>query len=114
MIGKKNIENVLRGDTFYQYPFQIVIDGTPLNLTGAVIKMDIKKDVHSNPALSLTSVGSNGISITNAINGQFSIEEQIFTIPAFSYQYDIQITLSNGKVKTYIGGIFQVVDTITQ
>ncbi len=113
MIGKLNIQ-ALRGDTFKEYPFEILIDNVALNLTGAVIKMDIKKDACSLPALTLTSVSNNGITITDAVNGEFKINQQIISIPAGNYQYDIQITLSNGAVNTWVGGLFQVINTITQ
>ena len=113
MIGKLNIQ-ALRGDTFKEYPFEILIDNVALNLTGAIIKMDIKKDACSLPALTLTSVSNNGITITDAVNGEFKINQQIISIPAGNYQYDIQITLANGAVNTWVGGLFQVINTITQ
>ena len=113
MIGKLNIQ-ALRGDTFKEYPFEILIDNVALNLTGAAIKMDIKKDACSLPALTLTSVSNNGITITDAVNGEFKINQQIISIPAGNYQYDIQITLANGAVNTWVGGLFQVINTITQ
>ena len=113
MIGKLNIQ-ALRGDTFKEYPFEILIDAVALDLTGAVIKIDLKKDACSLPAISLTSVASAGITITDAVNGQFSINEQIFTIPAFNYQYDIQITLADATVNTWVGGLFQIINTITE
>lgn len=113
MIGKLNIQ-ALRGDTFKEYPFEILIDNVALNLTSAVIKMDIKKDACSLPTLTLTSVSNNGITITDAVNGEFKINQQIISIPAGNYQYDIQITLANGTVNTWVGGLFQVINTITQ
>lgn len=113
MIGKLNI-TALRGDTFKEYPFEILINSVPLDLTGVVIKIDLKKDACSLPALTLTSVESNGITITDALNGRFKINEQIINIPAFNYQYDIQITLADATVHTWVGGLFQVINTITE
>lgn len=113
MIGRLNIQ-ALRGDTFKEYPFEILIDSVALDLTGAIIKIDLKKDACSLAVLTLTSVASAGITITDAINGLFSINEQIFTIPAFNYQYDIQITLADETVHTWVGGLFQIINTITE
>jgi len=113
MIGKLNIQ-ALRGDTFKSYEFEILIDSQKLDLTDAVVKIDIKKDACSLPALTLTSVNDNGIIITEPENGRFKIIEQIINIPAFNYQYDIQITLANGTVNTWVGGLFQVINTITE
>ncbi len=113
MIGKLNI-TALRGDTFKEYPFEILINTLPLDLTDAVIKMDIKKDACSLPALTLTSVNDNGITITDDVNGRFKINEQIINIPAGNYQYDIQITLADLTVHTWVGGLFQIINTITE
>lgn len=113
MIGILNIQ-ALRGDTFKEYPFQILINSVPLDLTDAVIKIDIKKEPCYLPVLTLTSVASNGITITDAVNGRFVINQQIINIPAFSYKYDVQITLADGTVNTFVGGLFQVINTITE
>ena len=113
MIGILNLI-AQRNATFNEVPFEILIDDVPLDLTGAVIRMQVKKDACSTALLTLTSVESDGITITNASLGQFKINEQIITIPTCNYQYDIQITLDSGEVKYYVGGLFQVVKTITE
>jgi len=112
MIGILNLI-AQQGDTFNEVPFEILIDGDALDLTNAIIKMQIKKDACSSAVLSLTSVDDAGITITNALNGQFKINEQIINIKSCNYQYDIQIDI-NGVIKTYVGGLFQVVKTITE
>lgn len=112
MIGILNLI-AQRGDTFDEVPFEILIDAVPLDLTDAIIKMQVKKDACASAVLSLTSVGNAGITITNAINGQFKINEQIINIHACNYRYDIQIEI-DGEIKTYVGGLFQVINTITE
>lgn len=112
MIGILNLI-AQRNATFNEVPFEILIDGDPLDLTDAVIRMQVKKDACSSPVLTLTSIENDGITITNAVNGLFKINEQIISIPSCSYEYDIQITLESGEVKYYVGGLFQVVKTIT-
>lgn len=112
MIGILNLI-AQQGDTFNEVPFEILIDGDALDLTNAIIKMQIKKDACSSSVLSLTSVDDAGITITNASLGQFKINEQIINIKSCNYQYDIQIDI-NGVIKTYVGGLFQVVKTITE
>jgi hypothetical protein len=103
-----------RGDTFAEVPFQINVNTVPLDLTGAVIRMQLRTDYGGDVYLELTSVDSNGITITNAANGEFKINETIIELEAFSYKYDIQITLSNGEVKTWIEGIFNVSNDVTR
>jgi hypothetical protein len=112
MIGILNLQ-AQRNATFNEVIYDVTIDGTPLDLTGAVIRMQVKKDACSSAVLTLTSVSSAGITITDAVNGQFKINEQIITIPTCNYEYDIQITLASGEVDYYVGGLFQVVKTIT-
>ena len=112
MIGTLNLITQ-RGDTFDEVPFEILIDDNYLDLTDAIIKMQVKKDACSSAVLSLTSVDNDGITITNGTLGQFKINEQIINIPACNYRYDIQIEI-DGVVNTYVGGLFQVVNTITQ
>jgi hypothetical protein len=104
-----------KGDTFNEVAFEVKKNGTAINLTGATIKMQLRKlysDVSA--ALSLTSASSAGITITNASAGQFKINEQIIDIEVFNYVYDIQFTLSSGEVKTYVKGGFNVTPEVTR
>jgi len=104
-----------KGDTFNEVAFEVKKNGTAINLTGATIKMQLRKQYSDVSAvLSLTSVGSAGITITNATAGQFKINAQIIDIEVFNYVYDIQFTLSNGEVKTYVKGGFNVTPEVTR
>lgn len=103
-----------RGDTFSEVPFQINVNTVPLDLTGAVIRMQLRTDYGGDVYLDLTSVESNGITITNPTNGEFKINDIIIDIQPLSYKYDIQITLSNGEVKTWITGIFNILNNVTR
>lgn len=105
----------IKGDTFDAVNFEIKKDGVAIDLTGATIKMQLRKNANDvSPALSLTSVSSAGITITSATLGQFSINQQIINIEVGNYQYDIQITLASGVVKTYIAGAFNITQEITR
>jgi hypothetical protein len=104
-----------KGDTFNQVAFEVKKNGTAINLTGATIKMQLRKlYTDTTAALSLTSASSAGITITNASAGQFKINEQIIDIEVFNYVYDIQFTLSSGEVKTYVKGGFNVTPEVTR
>lgn len=105
----------IKGDTFEEVAFQLNVNGSAASLTGAVIKMQLRKNyTDTTAALSLTSVGSAGITITNASAGQFKINKQIIDIEVYNYVYDIQITFSNGEVKTYIQGGFNITNDVTR
>jgi hypothetical protein len=104
----------IKGDTFDEVAFSIKINNIVLDLTGAVIKMQLKKSSDLTIALlSLTSVAAAGITITNATGGLFKINQQIIDIEVFNYAYDIQLTLASGVVKTYVSGTFSISKEIT-
>lgn len=104
-----------KGDTFDEVPFELKVNTVVVNLTGAVIKMQLRKwDNLTNAALSLTSVSSAGITITDATAGKFKINSQIIDIDPYTYVYDIQITLSSGVVRTYVSGTFNIENDITR
>lgn len=108
-----NIPNHLRGDTWSGIP-EIIIqkDGQPLSLSGANILMQFRKDIDSSVALEL-STDNNGIVITDAVNGKLSIPEVLITMQYGTYQYDLQITLADNFVKTYLKGTWKIVGDIS-
>jgi len=103
----------IKGDTFDEVAFSIKINNIALDLTGATIKIQLKKSSDSPASLSLTSVSSAGITITSPSAGLFKINEQIIDIEVFNYAYDIQLTLASGVVKTYVSGTFNITKEIT-
>jgi hypothetical protein len=104
----------IKGDTFESVDFSIKVDGAALDLTGAVIRMQLKKTQDLTFAyLSLTSVADDGITITDPAGGLFKINQQIIDIEVFNYAYDIELALSSGVVKTYVSGTFAITQEIT-
>jgi hypothetical protein len=108
-----NFQNI-KGDTFNQVPFELLLNDAPYSLVGAIVRMQLRKEYGGIPALSLTSVANAGITITNAANGLFKINEQIIDICAFNYIYDIEIEFGDGTVKTYISGNFLIKNDVTR
>lgn len=105
----------IKGDTFDEVAFQLKINDVAVNLTGATIKMQLRKKYSdTTAALSLTSVSSAGITITTPLEGRFKINTQIIDIEVYNYVYDIQITLSSGVVKTYVQGGFNITNEVTR
>lgn len=103
-----------RGDTFNEVPFEMLLNGVAIDLTDALIRMQLRKECGGIPVLSLTSVSDNGITITDAVNGKFKINEQIIDINPFLYQYDIEIKFLDGVVKTWVSGTFNIICDITR
>lgn len=108
-----NFQNI-KGDTFDQVNFEVKINDVAVNLTGAVIRMQLRKEYGGVIALSLTSVANAGITITNAASGLFKINEQVIDIAPYNYLYDIEIHFSDGVVKTWVSGNFLILADVTR
>jgi hypothetical protein len=106
-----NFPDHYKGDTFEGKVFSILINGTPANLNGASIKMDLRKNSKETTPLTLRLVTGSGITILG--NGSFQIDPQVIDIPAEEYVYDIQITFLSGDVKTWVGGTWKILQDIT-
>jgi hypothetical protein len=104
----------IKGDTFEAVNFAVVKNAVALSLTGAVIKMQLKKECNGVAILSLTSIANAGLTITNASGGLFKINQQIINISEYNYIYDIQITFADNTVKTWVSGNFIVKCDITR
>ena len=112
MVEFPNIEHY-KGDTFKQIPMVYKLNGTPQNLTGAVIRMQLRKEKDGVSYLELTSVASAGITITDAVNGAFKINTQIINIQVGNYVYDIEFNI-NGVIETLIKGDFIITNDVTR
>ena len=85
-----NFQNI-KGDTFDEVSFELLLNSDPYSLEDAVIRMQLRKEYGGIPVLSLTSVANAGITITDDLNGLFKINEQIINVCEFNYLYDIEI-----------------------
>jgi hypothetical protein len=104
----------IKGDTFEAVNFQMLVNSVALNLTGCTLRMQLRKEYGGVIFLSLTSVASAGITITNAATGLFKINRQIINIDAANYIYDIELIKADGTIKTYISGNFYVTNDVTR
>jgi hypothetical protein len=104
----------IKGDSFEAVNFALLVNTVALNLTGCTLRMQLRKEYGGIVYLSLTSVASAGITITNATTGLFRINKQIINIDANNYIYDIELIKADGTVKTYISGNFYVTNDVTR
>lgn len=103
-----------KGDTFEEVNFQMLVNNNPLNLTGATLRMQLRKEYGGIVFLSLTSVATAGLTITTPIDGLFKINKQIINLDAFNYIYDIELIKADGTIKTYINGNFSIINDVTR
>ena len=108
-----NFQNI-KGDTFEQVNFEVKINDVAVDLTDAIIRMQLRKEYGGVVGLSLTSVDDAGITITNAVSGLFQINRQVINIPPYNYLYDIEIHFEDGTIKTWISGNFQILNDVTR
>ena len=104
----------IKGDTFEAVNFEMILNSVALNLTGCTLRMQLRKEYGGVIFLSLTSVASAGITITNPTSGIFSINRQIINLDAYNYIYDIELIKADGTVKTYVSGNFSITNDVTR
>ena len=85
---------------------------TPLDLTGAIIKIDFKRtDQSTDHKKSITN--GNGITVVDALLGIIYIDGFTVDLPAFKYLYDIKITFPGDIPRVYVRGFFPVDQNVT-
>jgi hypothetical protein len=109
-----NIPSHRRGDTWDGInSITINVNGSPINLTNATVKMEFRQDLDSPVALTLSTTDGS-IVITNAAGGVISIPPKKIEVPFAKYLYDLQVTFANGVVKTYMSGTWEITPDITE
>lgn len=113
MAVEYNFPDHIKNDTFNAQPFSVSRNGSAINLTGATIAMMLRLvKTQASPDLSL-STATSGITITTAVDGEFEIDEQVISIDAGIYFYDLQLTESGGKVTTLQQGTWTITQDVT-
>lgn len=102
---------VWRNDTL-SINFELSIDGVPINLGGATVRMQIRPNYGSN-TLTLAFTEGDGITVSGTTNNIIQIKK-IISIASGNYVYDLESQFSNGDVKTYIRGNFIVSEDATK
>lgn len=110
---KYNFPDAKRGDTYNDVSFTINVNGVAQDLTGANIRMWLINATQQLPAADFNTVNGKLV-ITNATSGIFKTNVGIVLLPATQYYYDIQITFTNGVIKTWIEGTLTVLDDLTK
>jgi len=102
------------GDTVEETAFVFKSDGSPMPLTGATIRMMVRKNGNTAPVISKTSVGEDGIRFTDAANGTFVIGGFVNPDVSGVFMHDIEVTFSDGRVRTFLAGQYQIFPQVTK
>jgi hypothetical protein len=104
----------IKGDTMEAVTFTITVNAVALNLTGASARMDVRESLKGKQLVRYTSAVSGGLTIVApATDGKLRFDEAIIDLPVGTHNYDIEITLADASVKTYISGTWTIVQDIT-
>lgn len=104
---------MIRTTTFKEVLFNFKINGVNVDLTDYVIEMKVRKEYQGKIYLDFTSVANAGITITDAVNGNFKINTQIINVDSYNYIWDMKFTDGNGVSKIYFGGEFLIENNVT-
>jgi len=102
------------GDTAKPLVFTLKENGTPISLTGATIAMQVRKPCGGAVVLDLTSSPAAGITIINAAAGEFSIGGYTNPDLQAALIYDIQVTLADDTVTTFVRGTYSIYGQVTK
>lgn len=86
-----------RGDTWAGLLVEILLNGEPLDLTGATTLCQFRRS-HTAPEIAKELT----VTVTNGAAGLLTIEPTTFEMPPRTYVGDLQLTLSSGRVLTPI------------
>lgn len=116
MGANKTLNPRINGDTSESIEFELINEETnlPINLTSSTIKCQFRHQSKSGQVVGDFSIGS-GITLTEPLNGKFEIDQidVLDWIPG-TYFWDVEIGLSDGRTKTYVGGTMLVKPSVTK
>lgn len=90
-------------------------NGVPVDLTESVVRIQFRSahNVASPVVLELSSKKGQ-IVFAMPRNGVISIPSQNIEMPIGKYAYDLEVTLIDGTIKTYMEGVLEVIPQITR
>ena len=98
----------ITGTTHDAFTMEYSEDGSPIDLTGSTIVMNIVR-YEGAPAIVSFSVGS-GITLSDPTNGIYSWDAFTCTLTAGEYLHETVITLSGGEIRRYLRGRWTIIE----
>jgi hypothetical protein len=106
-----NLGTFVKGNTFNGITFTMLLNNVGMDLTHCTIKSMFREGGKNGTSVKTITNGA-GITITDAVNGIFTIDPFTVNFDIGTYVYDIQMTFID-KVETYINGNIVVITSIT-
>lgn len=109
--------SIVHGDTWGGLAVTLTLDGAPVNLTGASLHFQARQSYYETPVLDLSTTAGT-IVLTTPTAGQFTILAVPFASFATNtqpgdYAYDLEFTLADGSVWTYLFGTLTITTDVT-
>tara|TARA_R110000803_G_scaffold76454_1_gene141053 strand:+ start:5037 stop:5393 length:357 start_codon:yes stop_codon:yes gene_type:complete len=113
-IVRRNLNDRIKNDTFSSVQFTIQDgDAVAIDLTGVAIAIKFRYRCKTGSVVKTLAVAS-GITLTTPLSGIFTIDEFTpITFEVGTYYYDAEITFTDGTIKTYVWGTFDVLQDVT-
>lgn len=110
IFGVKMIQNftMTAGDTKTLVVSVTDAEGSAVNITGATIRWVCKRSLGKAASISKTTV--LGISLTDAVNGQFTVTLNPSDTDDLAgiFQHEVELTASDGTISTILSGTMKV------
>lgn len=104
---------IKRGDTWDKtWSFTRKDDGSPIDFSTATVIVQVRRTASAATADISLATGS-GVTISGAGNNQISVFHDVAIAPG-KYVWDLQVTFSSGKKRTYLGGSFEVINDVSR
>lgn len=103
-----------RGETWHGLTLQFLISSVPVNLSGANILMQLKKNSCDTDAVVEFSNVNGGITLLSPLSaGRFSINSYVFDELPKAYYYDLRVE-ANDRIDYLIGGTFEITYNVSR
>lgn len=113
MVDSITLKTHMSGDTWRGLTLALSLNAAPMNLTGAAVKMQMRKNPSSATADYAWSTANGTIEITNAAGGLLTVHKRVISGNGPLY-FDLQVTDSNGDVRTMVRGTLPVTQDVTR
>lgn len=110
--AKINIK-IVRGESYTLALNNWKVDGSNLDLSTCVVKVDIKREVSSIREPDLTKTVENGQLVVSSNNLTIKFGEETKVLGACKYYYDVLVIRPNGMRHIYVTGVIDVSGTVT-
>ena len=101
---------IWKGDSWIQ-TYALTTNSVPISLIGATVNIQVRKGCGGTLALSLTN--GDGVTIGGDDDNEITVNK-LADIDKGNYKWDMQVTMQNGDVRTYLEGDFIVYDDVTK